>query len=264
MGGWSLTLAPAARQAQQFSTPEDRHAFVSPPSGILGRPCMPRSRRGNARARRALVRVGACLIAVFATAPRDARAGDTVEGIDGRLYTSDPATIWRWRTAFQHDFAARLDWTVKEPRAANHNPTVVVNGRSGREPLVLEATVGRAVTLDAAGTADPDGDALRFRSFFYAEAGSGIPGQPVLVRRRAPAAEGAGQGSVPPAPAGGPPELPPRVAIEGASTSRAPVLPKVEGIAHVILAVEDGGSPSLTSYRRVILSVNAADAGPAR
>jgi hypothetical protein len=188
---------------------------------------------------------------------------DTVEGIDGRLYTSDPATIWRWRTAFQHDFAARMHWTVKEPRAANHNPTVVVNGRSGREPLVLEATVGRAVTLDAAGTADPDGDALRFRWFFYAEAGSGIPGQPVLVRRRAPA-EGAGQGGVPPAPAGGPPELPPRVAIEGAATSRATVLPKVEGIAHVILAVEDGGAPSLTSYRRVILNVKAADAGPAR
>ena len=32
-----------------------------------------------------------------------------------RRYTSDQATIWRWRTAFQHDFAARMDWTIKEP-----------------------------------------------------------------------------------------------------------------------------------------------------
>jgi hypothetical protein len=27
----------------------------------------------------------------------------------------------------------------------------------------------------------------------------------------------------------------------------------VEGIAHVILAVEDAGTPSLTSYRRVVI-----------
>ena len=42
---------------------------------------------------------------------------DTVTGVDGRTYTSDQATIWRWRTAFQHDFAARMDWTIKDPRA---------------------------------------------------------------------------------------------------------------------------------------------------
>src|SRR5262245_27992551 len=45
---------------------------------------------------------------------------DTVTGADGRTYTSDQATIWRWREAFQHDFAARMDWTIKDPRAANH------------------------------------------------------------------------------------------------------------------------------------------------
>jgi hypothetical protein len=33
------------------------------------------------------------------------------------------------------------------------------------------------------------------------------------------------------------------------------VHPKVAGIAHVILAVEDNGTPSLTSYRRVILTI---------
>jgi hypothetical protein len=61
-----------------------------------------------------------------------------------------------------------------------------------------------------------------------------------------------------------PPELPPRVVIEDAASPRATVVPKLEGIAQVILAVEDGGSPSLTSYRRVIVSVKAADAGGAR
>ena len=33
------------------------------------------------------------------------------------------------------------------------------------------------------------------------------------------------------------------------------VIPQSDGIAHVILAVEDDGEPSLTSYRRVILNI---------
>jgi len=182
---------------------------------------------------------------------------DTVAGVDGQTYTSDPATIWRWRTAFQNDFAARMDWTTRDARHANHNPKVVVNGRAGTEPLVLEAQVGTPLTLDAAGTSDPDGDVLKFEWLFYPEAGSGIPGQPVLIRRRPPAAA-AGAAGIPSAPAGGPPALPPRVVIENATLSRATVVPKVEGIAHLILAVEDGGSPHLTSYRRVILKMKAA------
>ena len=37
---------------------------------------------------------------------------DEVTGIDGRQYISDQATIWRWREAYQNDFAARMDWTI--------------------------------------------------------------------------------------------------------------------------------------------------------
>jgi hypothetical protein len=154
------------------------------------------------------------------------------------------------------DFAARMDWTIKDVGEANHNPRVVVNGRPGGEPLVLDAEVGLPVVLDAAGTADPDGNRLTYAWFFYPEAGTGIPGQPVLVRRRPPAgAEAPGPGGIPSAPAGGPPEPPLRVAIENANSPRATVVPNAAGIAHVILAVEDDGSPSLTSYRRVILNM---------
>jgi hypothetical protein len=46
---------------------------------------------------------------------------DTVVGIDGKSYTSDQATIWRCREAFQHDFAARMDWTITDVAQANHN-----------------------------------------------------------------------------------------------------------------------------------------------
>jgi cellulose-binding protein len=179
---------------------------------------------------------------------------DTVVGADGRTYTSDQATIWRWRTAFQHDFAARMDWTIKDVAEANHNPRIVVNGRAGTDPLELEAQVGTPVILDAAGTADPDGHALTYTWFFYPEAGTGIPGRPVFVRGRPPTAGGAAaQGGIPPAPAGGPPEPALRVVVENAHGSRATVVPGTPGIAHVILAVEDDGKPGLTSYRRVIL-----------
>ena len=81
-----------------------------------------------------------------------------------------------------------MDWTIKDAGEANHNPRVVVNGVPGTEPLVLDAQVGTPVTLDAAGTTDPDGDTLTFTWFFYPEAGTGIPGQP--VRRAADAARG--------------------------------------------------------------------------
>ncbi|HSD28734.1 MAG TPA: nucleoside hydrolase-like domain-containing protein [Vicinamibacteria bacterium] len=186
---------------------------------------------------------------------------DTVVGNDGKAYTSDQATIWRWRQAFQHDLAARISWSIEDVKGANHNPRVVVNGRTGTDPLVLDAEVGVPVTLDAAGTSDPDGDTLKFTWFFYPEAGTGIPGQPVFVRRRPPAGgdEAPGQDGIPSAPAGGPREPPPRVVVENASAPRTTVLPKVEGVAHVILAVEDGGTPSLTSYRRIVLRMKARD-----
>jgi hypothetical protein len=43
------------------------------------------------------------------------------------------------------------------------------------------------------------------------------------------------------------------VTIENAATAEATVLPVVPGISHIILQVDDDGSPTLTSYRRIIL-----------
>ena len=161
---------------------------------------------------------------------------DTVIGIDGRSYTTDQATIWRWRTAFQHDFAARMDWTVNDAKHANHNPILVVNGSGGKAPVPIDAVVGAPVTLDATGSRDPDGNALRYRWFFYPEAGTGIPGQPVASGR-------------------GPREPADRVTLANEATARVSVTARVAGKAHIILAVEDDGSPTLTSYRRIILTV---------
>jgi hypothetical protein len=160
---------------------------------------------------------------------------DAVVGPDGKKDVSDQATIWRWREAFQHDFAARMDWTVKGYGEANHNPVVVVNGQKGTAPIVVAAQAGQPLTLDAGASTDPDGNRLRYSWFHYPEAGAGM--------------------GVPQA----------RVQIEGADRARAIVTPTAastarggppgSGTAHIILVVTDDGTPSLTSYRRIILTV---------
>jgi cellulose-binding protein len=167
---------------------------------------------------------------------------DTVAGIDGKIHVSDQASIWRWREAFQNDFAARMDWAVKDFAHANHNPVVMVNGQGGTAPTEIEATAGQTIALSAAGTKDPDGNAVTYHWFVYPEAGlvgthgaevtlSGEDGSAAVVRLK--------------------------------SACRAPWLPGLvpcqgPGVAHIILAVSDNGSPRLTSYRRVIVKVNPA------
>ena len=215
---------------------------------------------------------------------------DTVVGTDGKNYTSDQATIWRWREAYMHDFAARMDWTIADVGKANHNPDVTVNGQPGKAPIAIEATVGTPVKLDASASKDRDGNALKYAWFFYSEAGSGMPGgggrggfgggfgggggaagggrgagrgEPA----RAGGAGGAGGGrpggapvvaGIPPGPAGGRGTPTPRVAIATANTAVATVTPNSAGVAHVILAVADNGTPSLTSYRRIIMTIQPA------
>ena len=67
-------------------------------------------------------------------------AVDEVLGADGNWHTSNKATIWRWRPAFQNDFAARMDWTIKPYAEANHPPV----GNLGH-PNRLTARLGERV-----------------------------------------------------------------------------------------------------------------------
>jgi hypothetical protein len=88
---------------------------------------------------------------------------DTVVGMDGKSYTSDQATIWRWREAFMHDFAARMQWTIADVTQANHNPDVIVNGIAGKAPIAIETRVGTPIRLDASASSDATPTDCAFR-----------------------------------------------------------------------------------------------------
>ncbi|SFU91861.1 DUF1593 domain-containing protein [Pseudoduganella namucuonensis] len=174
-------------------------------------------------------------------------SADTVAGVDGKPRSSDQASIWRWRTAFQHDFAARMDWTYKPYKQANHHPTVVVNGRRGVGAVEADLVAGESLVMDASGTSDPDGDGLSYSWFHYGEAG-GPPG----------ATAGAGLADIAIEADGG------KATVKAIATCRPQWLDTgpcpATGFAHVILAVTDKGAPSLTSYRRIVLRVRNREA----
>lgn len=156
-------------------------------------------------------------------------ARDQVVAEDGRIYVSNQATIWRWREAYQHDFAARMDRCVKPYEDVNHNPGAVVNNVEGTDVLSVKASAGGTLTLSAAGSSDPDGDALAYRWWVYREAGT-YPGD---------------------------------VTVEAGESPEAQVrIPEDLGdrTVHVILEVTDDGTPALTSYRRVIISADDGEA----
>ena len=163
---------------------------------------------------------------------------DTVTGVDGKEHVSDQATIWRWREAFQNDFAARMTWTVADYAHANHNPVAVVNGQGGTAPLEMDVSLGQTITLDASQSSDPDGQPIHFHWFHYEEAGLADGNLAAMTLSGADAS---------------------KVTIRADAACRPlwlPMIPcKGDGVAHLILAVTDEGSPKLTSYRRVILHV---------
>jgi len=136
-------------------------------------------------------------------------------------HTSNHATIWRWREAYQHDFAARIDWSnTKDYSAVNHPPVAKLEHEN--EISVYE---GDMVTINASPSTDPDGNQLNYKWFHYTELGT--------LNHKG-------------------------VEIKDSNSAKASfTAPDVNTVKtmHVILAVTDDGIPSLTRYQRVVVNI---------
>ncbi len=138
----------------------------------------------------------------------------------GRAIKDFRSGIWRWRDDIQNDFAARMDWTVRSFAETNHAPQVRL-----AHPDRLTVKSGQRFVLSAADSIDPDGDSLSFQWFHYQEIGhwqspipNGIAANIHTVDFMAPTV----------------------------------IAPRE---AHFIVRVTDKGTPPLTRYRRVILTI---------
>lgn len=157
-------------------------------------------------------------------------ADDEVLGVDGRWHDGNHETIWRWREAYQNDFSARMDWTIKDYKNANHPPVAKIDGSN-----LITAKKGDRIVLSAKGSSDPDGDTLSYEWFFYSEAGtfslsSARSGQPLEIK-----------------------DFDQQQASFIVPSKR--VMEPGTGTMHVILAVTDHGMPRLTRYQRIIITI---------
>jgi hypothetical protein len=142
---------------------------------------------------------------------------------DSNSHSGNQVTLWRWREDFQNDFAARMDWTTKSYADANHPPVPrLAHGDT------LNVQSGEIFGLSAAGTSDPDGDALSYWWFQYPEAGT-YEGEISF----APLSEN----------------------LYYVHTITAPGVESPQTV-HFILRVTDKGTPPLSRYRRVLVHIS--------
>lgn len=150
------------------------------------------------------------------------RYEDALDTVDKK--TEARANVYRWRQAYQNEFAARMDWCVKPPKDANHPPIALVNSDSSGNAIEIAAKPFERVKLSAGGSRDGDGHTLTYKWWLYREAGT-FEGEATLD------------------------------SVDKVSAILTVPADASGKTIHVLLEVTDDGKPALTRYRRAIVTV---------
>lgn len=181
-----------------------------------------------------------------------ANAADAVVGADGNTYSSAQAAIWRWRDAYQNEFAARMQWTLSakgdgDASNATHPPLVSVNGSCGNAPYEVEAKPGTSLTFDATGTWNQDTEGsggLEYKWIQYKDV-TFSPSNVVGVWNVTVPAESGGMSAVV--------DLPP---VEESCTEVKNAGYSVCQVYHLVLEVKNtAGAIPMTRYKRVVIKI---------
>jgi len=135
-------------------------------------------------------------------------------------YKEDPTySQTRWIDVLQNDFAMRADWCVKSYKKANHPPVVALKTAKN-----ISAKPGVVIHLSGSAK-DPDGNKVIYKWWQYKEAGT--YNKTIEIQN---------------------PENADASFIVPADSKKGETI-------HIILEVKDNGSPQLTRYQRVIITV---------
>ncbi|MDR0656049.1 MAG: DUF1593 domain-containing protein [Treponema sp.] len=137
--------------------------------------------------------------------------------------TNDSAAA-RWFGYMMNDFATRLQWSIKPPEECNHEPVIAVsNNITGDETLDFRAAKGTSITLTAS-LSDPDNNQVHVRWWQYKEADTYT-----------------GDAGIP--------------EFNSAITFTVPDNADSGSTIHIIAEATDNGTPSLTSWQRIVVTV---------
>lgn len=140
-------------------------------------------------------------------------------------YNNIYCSIFRWRSACQNDFAARMDWCSSSYSDANHSPIAIVNKDTSKKVLYYWADPGSNITLSGSGSTDPDNNILQYNWWVYPEAGSY-------------------KGSI-------------KLSTTTAESTLVTIPSDCGGKTfHIIVTLTDNGSPPLSSFRRIVITGN--------
>lgn len=153
-----------------------------------------------------------------ATTPSRWEDGDAASDFNPFTQKIDKAFAQtRWIPAIQNDFAARADWCIKDFKGANHAPKVSVANKK------ISVNKGQKISLNPT-TSDPDGNKVSLKFWQYKEVGTCK--EEALITQNGNSAE-----------------------------ITVPASAKSGDTIHIIVEAEDNGTPVLTRYQRVVVTV---------